>query len=119
MEELNKKGSVPAVGEIIIEGTKASGKQKMTFKHIAVSHCEQKNLYKKLIKRIIEKNEKINYPDKTILLVAFDDNLSFKTREDINELELFLKGHFDLTTSKFIGISLIGNSGKVFINTNS
>lgn len=115
--ELDSNGSAPAVGGITVIGTKASGKQTVEFESIAVSHDEIKEEQKKMILEIVIKKSKINYPSNTMLIVAFSDNISFSTAEDISELRLFLNEVLSPKIDNFVGLSLVGYSGKVFLST--
>ena len=114
--ELDKTGSVPAVGGITIVGTKASGRQMVEFENIAVRHDDIKDEQKELILQIVNKKSKIKYPSKTMLIIGFSDNISFKTKEDILELELFMKDKISSEIGDFVGLCLVGFSGNVFIS---
>lgn len=114
--ELDKTGSVPGVGGITVTGTKASRNQTVEFESIAVSHNEIKEEQKDLILQMVNKKSQIKYPDNTILIVAFHDNISFRTNEDISELKLFMEEVLSPLTSNFVGLALVGFSGKVFLS---
>ena len=89
--KLDKSGSVPAVGGISIVGSKASGNQTVAFDSMAISHEGMKVECKELIRMVVEKKKKIKYPEKTILIVGFDNSLSFRTEEEISELQTFIR----------------------------
>jgi len=114
-QELDKTGSVTGVGGITITGTKASGNQTVTFENVAVSHNGIKEEQKELILKIVRKKAKKEYPDNTMLIVGFPDIISFKTDEDLSELKSFMQDELMPLISNFIGLSLIGFSGKVFL----
>jgi hypothetical protein len=114
-EELDRTGSVPGAGEVIVTGTKASGKQTVIFENIAVLHDGIKEEQKELILEIVRKKSQKNYPVNTMLIVGFPDNPSFKTDEDISELESFMHDKLSPIVSNFAGLSLVGFSGKVFL----
>jgi len=115
-QELDKTGSVTGVGGIRVTGTKASGNQTVIFENVAVSHNGIKEEQKELILKIVRKKSKKEYPDGTMLIVGFPDNISFKTDEDISELESFMKDELSTLVSNFAGLSLVGFSGKVFLS---
>ncbi len=113
---LDKTGSAPAVGGIVVNGTKASGNQTVEFENIAVLHDETKKEQKELILQIVKKKSQMKYPAKIMLIVGFPDNVSFKTEEDISELELFMKDELSPKIGDFSGLSLVGFSGNVFLS---
>jgi len=115
--ELDKSGSVPGFGGVIISGgSKASGKQTVTFENTAVLHDGVKKEQKELILKVVDKKSKIAYPDNTILVVAFDDFVSFRTEEDIGELKDFLEEILEPMVRSFSGLCLVGLSGKLFLS---
>ena len=114
--ELDRTGFVPGVGGITVTGTKASGNQVVEFENIAVLHEGIKEEQTDLILRIVNKKSQIKYPDNTMLIVAFPDNISFRTDEDISELQLFMEEVLSPIIGNFAGLSLVGFSGKVFLS---
>ncbi|MCW8895058.1 MAG: hypothetical protein OQK48_01565 [Sulfurimonas sp.] len=114
--ELDKTGSVPGIGGIIVNGTKASGNQTVEFENIAVSHTGMKEEQKALILKAIEKKSKIEYPNKTMLVVAFNDFTTFMSKEDITELQIFMDKILRPKIDRFVGLSLVGLSGKTFLS---
>lgn len=116
-EELDRTGSVVGAGGIMVTGTKASGNQTITFESIAVSHDGIKEEQKELILKIVRKKSQKEYPDNTMLIVGFPDNISFKTDEDISELKSFMEYELNPIINNFSGLSLVGYSGKVFLLT--
>lgn len=114
--ELDRTGSVTGVGGIIVTGTKASGNQIVKFESIAVAHDEIKEEQKKLILDIVNKKSKIKYPHNTILIVTFNDYISFRSEEDISELQLFMEEVLSPITNDFICLYLVGLSGKAFLS---
>ncbi len=115
-EALDRTGFVWGAGGVAVTGTKASGNQIVKFENVAVSHNGIKEEQKKLILKIVRKKSQIEYPDKTMLLVAFPDNMSFKSDEDIAELQSFLEDELSPEMNNFAGISLVGFSGKIFLS---
>jgi hypothetical protein len=114
--QLNQTGSVAATGPMIKTGTKANKTLKTEFPLVAVSHEGEKENKKQLIQQAIQSKFSKQYPDKTILLVAFDDSI-FSEADDINELKLFLNEHIIPLNTKFNNIFLVGIQKQILVST--
>ena len=117
-EKLNDTLSVPKFGSIDKKYNKNSTKRTISLNGVALSHNEIIEECKKLIKQVVAKKVKKQknnrYPDKTMLIVAFDD-ISFKSKEDISNIKLFMINELNPTIGKFSGLALVGMSGKLCI----
>lgn len=105
MLELEEKGRVNATGAVSKQGTKRTG-IKVTVENIARNH---KNIRDEIFGRIreatIRKHEK-NYPEKTALVVMFDDYLSM-TEKDVAELDDWIRKEVISKLQKFVLVAFV------------
>lgn len=116
LDVLNEKGSVNALGQVEVSGTKASGNQKVSVRNEAVNLDVVRNEALKLVEqRLVDKCDD-RYGENHILIIVFDDYLPFHTEEDREILEERVKSLASNLNPKFMSIFLLGASGKHLIN---
>ena len=116
LDVLNEKGTVNALGQIEVSGTKASGNRKISVRNEAVKHNEIMSKALKLVERRIADKCDGRYGENHILIIVFDDYLPFRTDEDRELLEESVKSLASKLNPKFMNIFLLGASGKNLIN---
>lgn len=110
-EVLDEHGSVNALGEISVSGTRASGKRQITVENEALEHdaVRQKALH--LVESRIRKKAEGVYGSRHALVVVVDDYIPFREEHDRALLEERAKQLVTSTVLDFGAVFLLGSSG--------
>lgn len=112
LDVLNREGSVNALGEVTVSGSKASGRQNVRVADEAVNHIETRSAALALVEERIKSKSGKDYGQDYVLVVVIDDYLPFRTEEDKSVLMEFAKRVLSETTLDFGAVYLLGSSGK-------
>jgi hypothetical protein len=117
MEVLNERGSVNALAEVKVTGTKATGhKIEIPEKAVLRDHTLNKNL--SLIKQRVEAKTGKDYGSSHSLVVVIDDYLGFQFPEDETRLRQFVNTELISLELNFSRLYLLGASGKSLLEFN-
>jgi hypothetical protein len=111
MEVLNNNGRVNMLGEVTHSGTKNTGHRIEVTDEVVPRLRTLEKHRRLIIDRINAKASKKYGPDH-ILVVVFDDFLSFRTDRDITDLKSAVASETNLSALNFGSLYLLGSSGK-------
>lgn len=111
MRYLLEHGSVPAIGKVSHTGTKRTG-HTVHVSDDARLHTDVNREKKDGIVKAIGRKSMKDYPDDSVLLVYFDDNVAIAVGDDEEEMVDFIENLQDNWESRFSHLFIIGSSGK-------
>ena len=112
MEVLNDKGSVNMRGEVSHCGTKNTGHQIEVQDDVVLRSRTFEKHRRLIIDRLNAKAAK-KYGSDHVLVVVFDDYVSFRPDHDQADLKSYLASEIDVSALHFKSLFLLGSSGKI------
>lgn len=115
MEVLSAEGSVNALGETRVSGTRASGDRRIEVENEAVDHEKVRDNALKLIGDRIHNKSREDYGPNHVLVVVVDDHIAFRTEIDREILTRISQSEFAREARTFGAFYLLGASGEYFL----
>lgn len=112
LDVLNREGSVNALGEVVVSGTKASGRQNISVANEAVKHVDTRSSALAILEERIKAKSEIAYGPNHVLVVVVDDYIPFRTEEDKSVLMGFTEDILSRATLDFGAVYILGSSGE-------
>lgn len=116
LEVLNESGTVNALGDIDVSGTKASGARFISVANEAVRHDIIRDEALSLVEQRITNKCDGRYGEQHVLIIVLDDYLPFRTERDKGILESSVADLIGSLTPTFKSIYLLGSSGSYLKN---
>ena len=112
MEDLNNKGRVNMLGEVTHCGTRNKGRQ-IEVQDEVVLRSRTLEKHQRLIVNRIKAKARNQYGRDHILVVVFDDDVGFRSEQELADLKSYLALEIDLSALDFRSLYLLGSSGKI------